>query len=215
LCPSVVTRSWKLGIHRRRHVQAEVHAQQDRAPHLPTALSDLQIPQPALAGAMSGDAGFPPARKSRTAAMCAWLARTFAFANPAGRETPLEIAGRILIQDASQLHQHKELGDDFDLVFLRHQNFWHGQETWKKSSIRARATQQTAFSSSPATSTSEHKLALAALRRWHGSRRVEAQQGIARAEKMHPKSVGPLGSRTAAKEIERSECFPYAASLSN
>lgn len=48
------------------------------------------------------------------------------------RETHAKLPAEFLIQDASQLHQHKELGDEFDLVFLRHQNFWHGQELWKK-----------------------------------------------------------------------------------
>ncbi|MEM7697974.1 MAG: class I SAM-dependent methyltransferase [Verrucomicrobiota bacterium] len=34
--------------------------------------------------------------------------------------------------DATQLDQHRELGDDFDLVFLRHQNFWNGERTWEE-----------------------------------------------------------------------------------
>jgi chemotaxis methyl-accepting protein methylase len=37
-----------------------------------------------------------------------------------------------LIQDATQLHQHQQLGTDFDLVFLRHQNYWHGPSTWQR-----------------------------------------------------------------------------------
>jgi chemotaxis methyl-accepting protein methylase len=36
-----------------------------------------------------------------------------------------------LIEDASNLSHHKELGEDFDLVFLRHQNMWNGEELWK------------------------------------------------------------------------------------
>ncbi len=48
------------------------------------------------------------------------------------REQHAHLPAEFLIEDATQIHQHKELGDDFNLVFLRHQNFWHGQELWKK-----------------------------------------------------------------------------------
>lgn len=34
--------------------------------------------------------------------------------------------------DATKLQEHVELGDDFDLVFLRHQNFWNGERTWEE-----------------------------------------------------------------------------------
>lgn len=48
------------------------------------------------------------------------------------REQHAHLPAKFLIQDATKIDQHKELGDDFNLVFLRHQNFWHGQELWKK-----------------------------------------------------------------------------------
>ncbi len=48
------------------------------------------------------------------------------------RETHAHLPAEFLIEDATQIDRHKELGDDFNLVFLRHQNFWHGQELWKK-----------------------------------------------------------------------------------
>ncbi len=32
--------------------------------------------------------------------------------------------------DATKLEGHRELGEDFDLVFMRHQNYWNGQRTW-------------------------------------------------------------------------------------
>lgn len=80
------------------------------------------------------------------------------------RETHAKLPAEFLIQDASQLHQHKELGDDFDLVFLRHQNFWHGQELWKKIFDQGRAR---LGKNGVLVITSyfdhEHKLALAAL----------------------------------------------------
>jgi SAM-dependent methyltransferase len=34
--------------------------------------------------------------------------------------------------DASKLDEHGEMGDDFDLVFMRHQNYWNGAKTWEK-----------------------------------------------------------------------------------
>jgi len=48
------------------------------------------------------------------------------------RETHGHLPAEFLIEDATKIDQHKELGDDFNMVFLRHQNFWHGQELWKK-----------------------------------------------------------------------------------
>lgn len=34
--------------------------------------------------------------------------------------------------DASKLDQHTEMGEDFDLVFMRHQNYWHSARTWEE-----------------------------------------------------------------------------------
>lgn len=48
------------------------------------------------------------------------------------RENHRNLPAQFLIEDATKINQHKELGDDFNMVFLRHQNFWHGQELWKK-----------------------------------------------------------------------------------
>ena len=48
------------------------------------------------------------------------------------REQHAKLPASFLIEDATKLSAHRELGDDFGLVFLRHQNFWHGQELWKK-----------------------------------------------------------------------------------
>lgn len=39
---------------------------------------------------------------------------------------------RFLTGDASRLDEHRELGDEFDLVFLRHQNYWNGARTWEE-----------------------------------------------------------------------------------
>lgn len=48
------------------------------------------------------------------------------------RETHRHLPAQFLIEDATKIDQHKELSDDFNMVFMRHQNFWHGQELWKK-----------------------------------------------------------------------------------
>lgn len=37
-----------------------------------------------------------------------------------------------LTGDATKLGGHAEMGDDFDLVFMRHQNYWNGDSTWEK-----------------------------------------------------------------------------------
>jgi len=37
-----------------------------------------------------------------------------------------------LTGDATKLGDHAELGEDFDLVFLRHQNFWNGARDWEE-----------------------------------------------------------------------------------
>jgi SAM-dependent methyltransferase len=36
------------------------------------------------------------------------------------------------VADASKLDQHAELGEGFDLTFLRHQNFWHHRKLWHR-----------------------------------------------------------------------------------
>tara|TARA_R110002096_G_scaffold83431_6_gene193452 strand:+ start:4405 stop:5052 length:648 start_codon:yes stop_codon:yes gene_type:complete len=37
-----------------------------------------------------------------------------------------------LTGDARKLDAHSEMGDDFDLVFMRHQNYWNGVKTWEE-----------------------------------------------------------------------------------
>lgn len=37
-----------------------------------------------------------------------------------------------LTGDATKLRGHAEMGDEFDLVFMRHQNYWNGDSTWEK-----------------------------------------------------------------------------------
>lgn len=48
------------------------------------------------------------------------------------REAHARLPAEFLLQDASKLSEHKELGEDFKMVLLRHQNYWHGRDLWKK-----------------------------------------------------------------------------------
>ncbi len=40
------------------------------------------------------------------------------------------VRSEFLVADASRLHEHRELPETFDLIFVRHQNFWNGEATW-------------------------------------------------------------------------------------
>ena len=48
------------------------------------------------------------------------------------RERHANLPAEFLLEDATKLGAHSELGEDFNMVLLRHQNFWHGPELWKK-----------------------------------------------------------------------------------
>ncbi|MCB1227317.1 MAG: hypothetical protein KDK99_15975 [Verrucomicrobiales bacterium] len=48
------------------------------------------------------------------------------------RERHATLPAEFLIEDASQISRNRELGDNFGLVFLRHQNFWHGRDLWTR-----------------------------------------------------------------------------------
>ncbi|NNJ87651.1 MAG: methyltransferase domain-containing protein [Akkermansiaceae bacterium] len=41
-------------------------------------------------------------------------------------------SAEFLVQDASKLSDIREIGESFDLAFMRHQNFWNGDSTWTK-----------------------------------------------------------------------------------
>jgi SAM-dependent methyltransferase len=47
------------------------------------------------------------------------------------RERTANLDTEFLIEDATKLGAHKQM-KDFDMVFLRHQNYWNGEEVWKK-----------------------------------------------------------------------------------
>jgi len=48
------------------------------------------------------------------------------------RDAHAHLPAEFLLQDATKISEHKELGGDFNMVMLRHQNFWNQQELWKK-----------------------------------------------------------------------------------
>ena len=81
------------------------------------------------------------------------------------REAHSRLPAECLIQDAARLDEHKQLGGEFDVVFLRHQNFWHGQDLWKNIFEQGRAK---LGKNGVLVITSyfdvEHRLALAALK---------------------------------------------------
>ncbi|MFZ4768398.1 MAG: hypothetical protein ACOYMN_25915, partial [Roseimicrobium sp.] len=42
------------------------------------------------------------------------------------------LPAEFLLEDATKLSHHTALGEDFKLVLLRHQNYWHGADLWRK-----------------------------------------------------------------------------------
>lgn len=71
--------------------------------------------------------------------------------------------------DATKLKGHAELGDDFDLVFLRHQNYWNGKKTWEE--IFDQALEKTGEDGRLVITSyfdKEHSLALEAIQRLGG-----------------------------------------------
>ena len=81
------------------------------------------------------------------------------------RERHARLPAEFLIQDATKLDEHKQLGDDFNLVFLRHQNFWHERELWKKIFDQGRARLgKNGLLVITSYFDEEHRLALAALK---------------------------------------------------
>lgn len=48
------------------------------------------------------------------------------------RERHANLPAEFLLEDATKLGAHKQIGGDFNMVVLRHQNYWHGPELWKK-----------------------------------------------------------------------------------
>lgn len=45
---------------------------------------------------------------------------------------PASATAEFHVQDGTRLGDMKELRDDFDIVFMRHQNYWNGDTTWRR-----------------------------------------------------------------------------------
>jgi SAM-dependent methyltransferase len=59
-------------------------------------------------------------------------AREIAEAGERWKKLPDGASADFFVQDASQLGHLKELGKNFDIAFMRHQNFWNGDMTWTR-----------------------------------------------------------------------------------
>ena len=59
-------------------------------------------------------------------------AREIGEANDRWKQLAENTTTDFLVQDASKLSDLHELSDDFDIAFMRHQNFWNGDTTWSK-----------------------------------------------------------------------------------
>ncbi len=55
-------------------------------------------------------------------------ARRFRSTRKEGEDLRAEF--EFLNGDATKIDDHRELGENFDVVFMRHQNFWNGRRTW-------------------------------------------------------------------------------------
>ena len=139
--------------------------QQTVAPHLPSASSQLQILNLACGRCDEAETLVSLGKEIAHGGDVRLVGADIRIREiRQARETHSKLPAEFLIQDASQLHQHKELGDDFDVVFLRHQNFWHGQEIWKKIFDQGRARLgKNGLLVITSYFDHEHKLALAAL----------------------------------------------------
>lgn len=74
-----------------------------------------------------------------------------------------------LTGDARRLDDHAELGEDFDLVFMRHQNYWNGERTWEEIYDQAlRKLGEDGRLVITSYFDREHELALEAIRRLGG-----------------------------------------------
>lgn len=59
-------------------------------------------------------------------------AREISEARERWQKPPGHTSAEFLVQDAARLTDLRQLGEDFDIAFMRHQNFWNGDTTWTK-----------------------------------------------------------------------------------
>lgn len=116
------------------------------------------------------------------------------------RERHANLPAEFLLEDATKLGAHKELGRDFDMVVLRHQNFWHDPELWKK--IFEQGLDKAGDDGLLVITSyfdKEHRLALDALRKLGAdvvlSRRNERSRGLSSPGKSVDKHIAVLRRR--------------------
>ncbi len=80
------------------------------------------------------------------------------------RERCASLPAEFLLEDATKLNAHQQIGDEFNMVLLRHQNIWNGTDLWKK--IFAQGLEKTGEDGLLVITSyfdKEHQLALSAL----------------------------------------------------
>ena len=95
-----------------------------------------------------------------------------------------------LTGDATKLEGHRELGEDFDVVFMRHQNYWNGQRTWEE--IFDQGMKKLADNGSLVITSyfdKEHELALKAIQRLGGKLIVTEENAESRELSTVGKSI--------------------------
>ena len=85
---------------------------------------------------------------------------------------------QFLTGDASKLDGHRALDEHFDVVFMRHQNFWNGHRTWEEIFEQAlsklKADGQLVITS---YFDEEHRLALEAIQKL-GGELIDSQRNL-------------------------------------
>lgn len=102
--------------------------------------------------------------------------RRFVSASQAGHH--LQKDYQFLTGDATKLDSHRAPDEHFDVVFMRHQNFWNGDNTWQKIFEQALAKLKTG---GQLVITSyfdrEHRLALEAIQKL-GGQLIDSQRNL-------------------------------------
>ncbi|MCE9520035.1 MAG: hypothetical protein K8R87_10850 [Verrucomicrobia bacterium] len=94
------------------------------------------------------------------------------------RERHAKLPAEFLLEDATKLGAHKQIEADFNMVLLRHQNFWHGPDLWKK--IFEQGLEKTGDDGLLVITSyydQEHQLALAALKEL-GAELIETKHNL-------------------------------------
>ncbi len=102
------------------------------APHLLTSTSDLRILNLACGQCDEAETliNFAKSENRRAVKLIGADIRIREILQ--ARERHANLPAEFLLEDATKLHAHKQIGEDFNMVLMRHQNFWHEPGVWKK-----------------------------------------------------------------------------------